>query len=78
MRDKTTQIYIYTVCVCIYICIYIYIYIYPFYSKQDSQELAWISSQNRVELHEDIILRSPRFSTIERFLVSEGEGPFNM
>ena len=47
-------------------------------TKQDSQEVAWISSQNRVELHEDIILKSPSFSTVIRLLVSGGEGPLCM
>ena len=46
-------------------------------TKKETQVPAWKYSQNRVERHEDIILRSPRFSTIERFLVS-GEGPFDM
>ena len=40
--------------------------------KQDTPEPAWISTRNRIESHEDIIL-SPRFSTIERFLVCERE-----
>ena len=47
-------------------------------SKIDTQEPAWISSRNRIEAHEDIILRSPKFSPIERFLVCGGEAPFEM
>ena len=45
-------------------------------SNIDTQESAWISSRNRVEYEEDIILRSPRFSSIERLLVSGGGAPF--
>ena len=40
-------------------------------TKQETPEPAWISSQNIVESHEEIILIILRFSTIERFLVSE-------
>ena len=47
-------------------------------SNIDTQESAWISSRNRVETHVDIILRSPRFSSIERFLVCGGGAPFEM
>ena len=47
-------------------------------SNIDTQESAWISSRNRVETHVDIILRSPKFSSIERFLVCEGGTPFEM
>ena len=47
-------------------------------SSIDTQESAWITSRNRVETHEDIILRSPRFSAIERFLVYGGGKPFDM
>ena len=47
-------------------------------TKQETPEQAWISSQHRVESHEDIILRIPRFSTIERFLESGGGEPFDM
>ena len=47
-------------------------------SNIDTQESAWISSRNRVETHVDIILRSPRFSAIERFLVCRGGTPFEM
>ena len=46
-------------------------------SNIDTQESAWITSRNRVET-EDIILRSPRFSAIERFLVYGGGKPFDM
>ena len=38
----------------------------------------YISSKNRVEAHIDIILRPPRFSSIERFLVCGGGTPFEM
>ena len=47
-------------------------------SNIDTQESAWISSRNRVETHVDIILRSPRFSSIERFLVCGGGAQFEM
>ena len=47
-------------------------------SNIDTQESAWITSRNRVEAHIDIILRSPRFSSIERFLVCGGGTPFEM
>ena len=47
-------------------------------SNIDTQEAAWISSRNRVENQVDIILRSPRFSSIERFLVHGGGAPFEM
>ena len=47
-------------------------------SSIDTQESAWITSRNRVEIHEDIILRLPRFSAIERFLVYGGGKPFDM
>ena len=47
-------------------------------SKVDTQEPAWITSRNRIEAYEDIILRNPRFSTIERFLVCGGGAPFDM
>ena len=47
-------------------------------SKIDTHETAWISSRNRIEAHEDIILWNPRFSTIERFLVCGGGAPFDM
>ena len=59
-------------------------HIYPLYStemdefKQDTPEPEWITSRNRIEAHEDIILRNPRFSTIERFLICGGGGAFNM
>ena len=46
--------------------------------KIDTQEPAWIPSRNRVEAHEDIILRNPRFSTIKIFLVCVGGAPFDM
>ena len=46
--------------------------------KQDTLEPEWITSRNRIEAHEDIILRNPRFSTIERFLISGGGGAFDM
>ena len=47
-------------------------------SNIDTQESAWISSRNRVETHVDIILRSPRFSSIERVLIHGGGAPFEM
>ena len=47
-------------------------------SNIDTQESAWITSRNRVEAHIDIILRSPRFSSIESFLVCGGGKPFEM
>ena len=47
-------------------------------SNIDTQESAWITSRNRVEARIDIILRSPRFSSIERFLVCGGGTPFEM
>ena len=47
-------------------------------SNIDTQESEWISSRNRVEYEIDIILRSPRFSSIERFLVYGGGAPFDM
>ena len=47
-------------------------------SNIDTQESAWISSRNRVEIYVDILLRSPRFSSIERFLVCGGGAPFEM
>ena len=47
-------------------------------SSIDTQESAWITSRNRVEAHVDIILRSPRLSAIERFLVHGGGKPFDM
>ena len=47
-------------------------------SKIDTQQPAWISSRNRIEAHEDISFRNPRFSTIERFLVCGGGAPFAM
>ena len=45
-------------------------------SNIGTQESAWISSGNRVEYETDIILRFPRFSSIERFLVYGGGAPF--
>ena len=47
-------------------------------SNIDTQESAWITSRNRVEAHIDIILRSPRFSSIECFLLCGGGKPFEM
>ena len=47
-------------------------------SSIDTQESAWITSRNRVETYEDIILRTPRFSAIERLLVYGGGEPFDM
>ena len=47
-------------------------------SKIDTQEPAWISSRNRIEAFEDIILRAPKFSPIETFLVCGGGAPFEM
>ena len=54
-------------------CIFIIVHthIYPLYSTAmdnsniDTQESAWMASRNRVEYEVDIILRSPRFSSIE-------------
>ena len=47
-------------------------------SKIDTRESAWMASRNRVEYKVDIILRSPRFSSIERFMVHGGGKPFDM
>ena len=47
-------------------------------SNIDTQESAWIEGRNRVEAHIDTILTSPRFSSIERFLVCGGGTPFEM
>ena len=47
-------------------------------SNIDTRESAWIASRNRVEYKVDIILRSPRFSSIERFMVHGGGKPFDM
>ena len=47
-------------------------------SKIDTQKPAWISRRNRIEAYEDIILRFPRISSIERFLVCGGGTPFEM
>ena len=63
---------------------YFHTHLYPLYSpvmdesKIDTQEPAWISSRNRIEAHEDITLRSPKFSPNERFLVCGGGAPFEM
>ena len=47
-------------------------------SNIDTRESAWMTSRNRVEHKVDIILRSPRFSSIERFMVHGGGHPFDM
>ena len=47
-------------------------------SNIDTHEAAWTTSRNRVEANADIILISPRFTSIERFLVFGGGAPFEM
>ena len=47
-------------------------------SNIDTRESARIASRNRVEYKVDIILTSPRFSSIERFMVHGGGKPFDM
>ena len=47
-------------------------------SNIDTQEAAWTTSRNRVEANVDIILRSPKFTSIERFMVYGGGEPFEM
>ena len=47
-------------------------------SNIDTQEAAWTTSRNRVEASVDIILRSPKFTSIERFMVYGGGEPFEM
>ena len=47
-------------------------------SNIDTQEAAWTTSRNRVETNVDIILRSPKFTSIERFMVYGGGEPFEM
>ena len=64
-------------------CILIEVYIHLYYtdmndSNIDTPESAWMTSRNRVERKVDIILRSPRFSSIERFMVHGGGYPFDM
>ena len=44
----------------------------------DTQEAAWTTRRNRIEANTDIILISPRFTSIERFLVFGGGTPFEM
>ena len=40
--------------------------------KQDTTESVWIPVSRIYEIHEDIILRIPNFSTFERFLIVGG------
>ena len=47
-------------------------------SNIDTRESAWMTSRNRVENKVDIILRSPKFTSIERFMVHGGGHPFEM
>ena len=37
--------------------------------KQDTTESVWIPVPMNLEVHEDIILRTPNFTTSERFLI---------
>ena len=59
-------------------------HVYPLYStemdefKHDTLEPEWITIRNRIDAHEDITLRNPRFFTIERFLIRTGGGAFDM
>ena len=47
-------------------------------SNIDTRESAWMTSRNRVENKVDVILRSPKFTSIERFMVHGGGHPFEM
>ena len=47
-------------------------------SNIDTRESACMTSRNRVERKVDINLRSPIFSSIERFMVHGGGQPFDM
>ena len=47
-------------------------------SNIDTQEAARTIRRNRIEANTDIILISPRFTSIERFLVFGGGKPFEM
>jgi len=47
-------------------------------SNIDTQEAAWTTRRNRIEAKTDIILISPRFTSIERFLMFGGGTPFEM
>ena len=40
--------------------------------KQDTTEPVWTPDIRNLEVHEDIILRIPNFTTIERFLIVGG------
>ena len=40
--------------------------------KNETLESVWIPIQQKVDFYEDLILRIPQFSAIERFLVNGG------
>ena len=66
---------------CLHTSKHLYIHLY-FTAMDDSnintRDSAWMTSRNRVENKLDIILRSPKCLSIERFLVHGGGHPFDM
>ena len=68
---------------CIFIIVQTHIYIHSISTAMDesyidTQEAAWTTRRNRIEAKTDIILISPRFTSIERFLVFGGGTPLEM
>ena len=54
---------------------YIHFIVWNGRNKKDTAESVWIPILIKYHFHEDILLRIPKFSTIERFLISRGGKP---